>query len=134
MLRRVATTAFKPASRAMSVAPQASDRWVDVTFVNAHSGERWPVTGLEGQTLLDLARANNIGLRGGTTRASHVCVSKEFEGVVPTTNDMIDEIDEYIPSSQINTGSRLADQVVLTKDMRGMNVAVPLPEGPAEFP
>merc|ERR1719158_2686968 len=83
-------------------APQAADRWVNVTFVNQSNGERWPVVGLEGQTLLALAKANNIGLRGGTTRASHVCVPKEFEELVPLTDDMAEELADGLDESVLN--------------------------------
>merc|ERR1711907_110896 len=115
-------------------APQASDRWVNITFVNQSNGERWPVVGLEGQTLLELAKANNIGLRGGTTRASHVCVPKEFEDTIPLTDAIATELREELPESVISTGSRLADQVLLSKAMSGVNIAVPVPEGPPDFP
>merc|ERR1711865_947420 len=94
-----------------SAVPRASDKWVNVTFINQNNGERWPVVGLEGQTLLSVALANKIGVRGGTDRASHVKIAREFEEVV-----------------------RLADEIILTSAMNGMNVAVPVPEGPNELP
>merc|ERR1711934_913057 len=122
------------ARRMGTTAPQASDRWVNITFVNQNNGDRWPVVGLEGQTLLALAKANNIGLRGGTTRASHVMIPKEFEARVPVSDAMAIELEDGIEEAVLSSGSRLADQVVLTKEMTGMNVAVPLPEGPPEFP
>eukprot|EP00656_Telonema_subtile_P032177 TRINITY_DN3526_c0_g1_i4.p2 TRINITY_DN3526_c0_g1~~TRINITY_DN3526_c0_g1_i4.p2 ORF type:complete len:135 (+),score=27.38 TRINITY_DN3526_c0_g1_i4:195-599(+) len=134
MLARGAQRLSMTCRRGMSTAPRASDRWVNVTFVNQSNGERWPATGLEGQTLLALAQTNKVGLRGGTTRASHVWVTKEFEAAVPTTEEMIAELEEMLDPATVNSGSRLADQIVLTKEMDGMSVAVPLPEGPAEFP
>merc|ERR1712166_459280 len=69
-----------------SAVPRASDKWVNVTFINQNNGERWPVVGLEGQTLLSVALANKIGVRGGTDRASHVKIAREFEEVVPLSD------------------------------------------------
>merc|ERR1712070_366252 len=117
-----------------SAVPRASDKWVNVTFINQSNGERWPTVGLEGQSLLALAKANQIGLRGGTARASHVHIAREFEEIVPLSEESEAELCDAVSPHDLTSGSRLANEIVLTAAMNGMNVAVPLPEGPPEFP
>lgn len=105
-----------------------------MTFINQSNGERWPVVGLAGQTLLDVAQANQIGVRGGTVRASHVQIALEFEEAIPLTAATEALLIDAVEPHNLTTGSRLANEIILSAAMNGMNVAVPLPEGPVDLP
>merc|ERR1711904_513421 len=114
----------------MSGIPSAADNMVKITFANRQTGERWEETGCVGQTLLELAQNKRIGMRGagshGLNEHSHVIVGREWEEKIPLTADQMFVLED-IPESERATGSRLACQITLTKDLDGMNVAVPLP-------
>jgi len=64
---------------------------------------------------------------------SHIIVPGEWEDAFPVTAEIEMVLDD-IPDAERTTGSRLACQMILTKDMDGMFVAVPLPKGPNEIP
>merc|ERR1711998_587443 len=106
MLARASRAGLSQMRRGLSAAPAASDRWVNITFINQSNGERHPVVGLEGQTLLAVAKTNNIGLRGGTVRASHVSIAKEFEEVIPLTDDVQEALEDAVSPHDITAGSR----------------------------
>ena len=64
---------------------------------------------------------------------AHVIVGGEWEDALPITDEAAMILDD-IPESERTSGSRLACCITLTKEMDGMNVAVPLPKGPNEIP
>lgn len=103
---------------------------VSVVFVRA-SGERLTGTGKVGDNLLDVVVNNNIDLDGfgaceGTLTCStcHLIFSKpDYDKLPSKPGD--EEMDMLDLAYDLCDTSRLGCQVILTKDMDGLEVKVP---------
>jgi len=109
---------------------------VNITFSNRATGDRYTEAGVVGQTLLELCQNKGVAMgnagKGGNVN-SHVIVTKEWEAALPVSKWTQMTLDD-IPADEVTSGSRLACEIVLTKEMDGMAVAVPVPKGPVELP
>ena len=81
-----------------------------------------------GETLLDVAKNNNIKLFGGCDGAGvcgtcHVFIDKDF--IEKLNEASLEETDllEILPNGKMN--SRLACQVIVTEDLDGLVVTIP---------
>jgi 2Fe-2S ferredoxin len=83
---------------------------------------------VEGTTLLDLAKQNNVKLLGGCDGAGvcgtcHVYIDQEHFEVLEVADEGEQELLELLPNAKPN--SRLACQIVLDSRMDGMVVTIP---------
>lgn len=103
---------------------------VEVTFVRA-SGEKIPVKGKVGDSLLDLVVNNNIDIDGfgaceGTLTCStcHLILSKaDYDKLPDKPSD--EEMDMLDLAFDLTDTSRLGCQIYLTKELNGLHVNVP---------
>ncbi|XP_063707957.1 adrenodoxin-like protein 2, mitochondrial [Culicoides brevitarsis] len=108
--------------------PQAEE--VQVTFVK-HNGERIKTKGKLGDSLLDVVVNNNIDLDGfgaceGTLTCStcHLIFSKaDFDRLPEKAGD--EELDMLDLAYDLTETSRLGCQIILSKDLDGLEVRVP---------
>jgi 2Fe-2S ferredoxin len=91
-------------------------------------GRDWIVNASVGDTLLDVTKKNKLRLLGacggvGLCGACHVFIDNEF---LPKLNEKTENEENFLdifPIAQSN--SRLACQVIVSKDLDGMTVIVP---------
>lgn len=110
--------------------PKLQNEEVEVTFVRA-SGERIKAKGKIGDSLLDVVVNNQIDLDGfgaceGTLTCStcHLIFSKaDFDALPEKPGD--EELDMLDLAYELTDTSRLGCQIVLTKDLNGLEVQVP---------
>uniref|UniRef100_A0A336M151 CSON007440 protein n=1 Tax=Culicoides sonorensis TaxID=179676 RepID=A0A336M151_CULSO len=108
--------------------PQAEE--VQVVFVK-HNGERIKTKGKLGDSLLDVVVNNNIDLDGfgaceGTLTCStcHLIFSKaDFDRLPEKASD--EELDMLDLAYDLTDTSRLGCQIILSKDLDGLEVKVP---------
>ena len=100
---------------------------VAITFIDA-KGERVSVHAREGDRLLEIAQAAGLPLEGtceGQMACStcHVIVAAEwFERLPPAVDDEEDMLDL---AAQVTRTSRLSCQIVLTRELDGLEVRIP---------
>ncbi|KAL7752712.1 mitochondrial matrix iron-sulfur protein [Sorochytrium milnesiophthora] len=99
----------------------------DLTFVSAE-GEQLAVRAEEGQSLLDIAHANNIDLEGaceGSLACStcHVILEQDVYDKLPEPTD--EENDMLDLAFGLTDTSRLGCQVLLSKDLAGAKIRLP---------
>lgn len=115
-----------------------SDITIQITFINP-KGERLTVPGLCGRSLLTCAQMNGLGLKsedkgGGASWAEgygegvsdtsdHVVLAKEYFSLA--LPDTLEEIEALEARPNCTSTSRLASQLILTKDLDGMAVYIP---------
>lgn len=110
--------------------PKLQNEEVEVTFVRA-SGERIKAKGKIGDSLLDVVVNNQVDLDGfgaceGTLTCStcHLIFSKaDFDALPEKPGD--EELDMLDLAYELTDTSRLGCQIVLTKDLNGLEVQVP---------
>lgn len=103
---------------------------MQVTFVK-HNGERIKTKGKLGDSLLDVVVNNNIDLDGfgaceGTLTCStcHLIFSKaDFDRLPEKAGD--EELDMLDLAYDLTDTSRLGCQIILSKDLDGLEVRVP---------
>jgi len=105
--------------------PSAKD--VHVTFIDT-DGSRIPVTGKVGQSLLDLAHANDVELEGACEASlacstCHVILPQSFYQKLSDPSD--EENDMLDMAFGLTDTSRLGCQVKLSEDLEGMEVQLP---------
>ncbi|XP_031847349.1 adrenodoxin-like protein 2, mitochondrial Ferredoxin 2 [Nomia melanderi] len=110
--------------------PLSEKQEVNITFVKA-SGEIIRAKGKEGDTILDIVVNNEIDLDGfgaceGTLTCStcHLIFSKEVYDSLPDkpTDEELDMLDL---AYELTDTSRLGCQIVMTKELDGIEVRVP---------
>ncbi|KAJ0407302.1 hypothetical protein ATCC90586_002230 [Pythium insidiosum] len=127
-----------------------SEKLVNVVLVD-YEGNRHFVQGRVGQTLRQACEMNDVGLikddsmggggvhsaeradyyreslfgEGSVSAQSHVIVSNEWISKLPVPNDQELHILEYVPEGDRSANSRLGTEIVLTKELDGLVVAVP---------
>jgi ferredoxin len=100
---------------------------IKVTFISA-DGDVQEVSGVEGQSLLDLAQAAGQALEGtceGQMACStcHVIIDKDWFDKLPRSVE--DEEDMLDLASGARRTSRLSCQILLTPDINGLVVHIP---------
>ncbi|CAG0887378.1 unnamed protein product [Darwinula stevensoni] len=114
----------------MQTSPAPKKARVTVTFIR-HDGKRLQIQGKEGDSLLDVVVNNDLDLEGfgaceGTLACStcHLIFKKEdYDRLPDRPSD--EELDMLDLAYGLSDTSRLGCQVVLTKDMEGLEVQVP---------
>ncbi|OQR93588.1 hypothetical protein ACHHYP_02409 [Achlya hypogyna] len=154
MLRRVvAASARRFGSHAPKSVPEqfVRDHLVSVTLLD-WEGSRHLVQGRVGQTLfeacqlagLDLVKDDSLGGGGAMYSAvrspeftenlfgegpssplSHVVISNEWVHKLPLPSEREARILEDVPEEDLTKNSRLGTEIILTKDLEGLVVAVP---------
>lgn len=105
-----------------------------VTFVS-RKGERTKIAAPAGQTILEAAHANDVGLPG-TCGASmicatcHVLISAEYRAKLPPPSE--DEEDTLDLAFGVTEDSRLGCQITLTDAVDGMEIRL-APTSPASL-
>lgn len=122
---------FQQAIRgASSTQPHSEKAEVNITFVRAN-GERIKTKGKVGDTILDIVVNNEIDLDGygaceGTLTCStcHLIFPKEVYDALPDkpTDEELDMLDL---AYELTDTSRLGCQIVMTKELDGIEVKVP---------
>lgn len=110
--------------------PKLQNEEVEVTFVRAN-GERIKAKGKLGDSLLDVVVNNQIDLEGfgaceGTLTCStcHLIFSKpDYDALPEKPGD--EELDMLDLAYELTDTSRLGCQIVLTKQLNGLEVRVP---------
>ncbi|XP_033317744.1 adrenodoxin-like protein 2, mitochondrial [Bombus bifarius] len=131
------TLPFLQATRGISTTQPLSEKQeVNITFVKA-SGERIKAKGKVGDTILDIVVNDEIDLDGygaceGTLTCStcHLIFSKEVYDALPDkpTDEELDMLDlayELTDALVHNNQSRLGCQIVMSKELDGIEVRVP---------
>lgn len=100
---------------------------VSITFVDKDNN-KYPVTGYEGQDILQLAHDNNIDIEGaceGTCCCStcHIILSQEVFDKLEEPQD--EELDMLDLALDVTDTSRLGCQVLLTKEIDGSVFQLP---------
>ncbi|XP_072346946.1 ferredoxin-2, mitochondrial [Scyliorhinus torazame] len=100
---------------------------VNVTFID-RSGRRIPVKGKVGDNILHLAHENGIELEGACEASlacstCHVYVDEEHFDKLPEAVEREEDMLDMAPVLQLN--SRLGCQVILTKELEGMELTLP---------
>ncbi|XP_076231083.1 adrenodoxin-like protein 2, mitochondrial Ferredoxin 2 [Calliopsis andreniformis] len=115
---------------ASTTQPLSEKQEVNITFVRA-SGEKIKAKGKIGDTILDIVVNNEIDLDGygaceGTLTCStcHLIFSKEVYDALPDkpTDEELDMLDL---AYELTDTSRLGCQIVMTKELDGIEVRVP---------
>lgn len=106
--------------------PKAGEE-LHITFITKE-GEQLTYEVAEGDTVLDIAQANNLdmeGACGGSCACStcHVIVDPEFYDEIPEPDD--DENDMLDLAFGLTETSRLGCQIKMTKEIDGIRVALP---------
>lgn len=86
------------------------------------------VTGQVGQTILEIARDNDIDIEGAcggvcACATCHVWVSDPWVGLLPTASDMEENMLDN--GHQLQHNSRLCCQIVVEEKIDGIEVTVP---------
>lgn len=121
---------MQSASRNVDAQPKLQTEEVEVTFVRAN-GERIKAKGKIGDSLLDVIVNNQIDLEGfgaceGTLTCStcHLIFSQaDFDALPEKPGD--EELDMLDLAYELTDTSRLGCQIVLTKELQGLEVRVP---------
>ncbi|CCE83251.1 Piso0_003823 [Millerozyma farinosa CBS 7064] len=98
-----------------------------ITFITKE-GEQHTYEVAEGDNILDIAQAHNLdmeGACGGSCACStcHIIVDPEYYDAIPEPDD--DENDMLDLAFGLTETSRLGCQVVMTKELDGIRVALP---------
>ncbi|KAE8636797.1 hypothetical protein XENTR_v10003139 [Xenopus tropicalis] len=106
---------------------ELSEETVDVVFVD-RSGQRVPVKGKVGESVLCLAHKCNIDLEGACESSlacstCHVYVNTEFFDKLPEPDEREDDMLDMAPLLQEN--SRLGCQIILTEELNGAEFTLP---------
>lgn len=121
---------MQSASRNVDAQPKLQTEEVEVTFVRAN-GERIKAKGKIGDSLLDVIVNNQIDLEGfgaceGTLTCStcHLIFSQaDFDALPEKPGD--EELDMLDLAYELTDTSRLGCQIVLSKELQGLEVRVP---------
>ncbi|TMW57452.1 hypothetical protein Poli38472_003377 [Pythium oligandrum] len=134
-----------------ALAPTVAEKIVNVVLVD-YEGNRHFVQGRVGQSLRDACALSNVGLvkddsnggggshsavradyyteslfgEGAVSPQSHVIIANEWVSKLPPPNDQeLHILDGYVPALDRSANSRLGTEIILSKDLDGLVVAVP---------
>lgn len=96
-----------------------------INIIFKYNNEEFKVKANEGETLLECALKNNVPLIGGCGGAGicgscNVEIDPEYINKIPEPDGNEQDVIEYLPMYKPTT--RLACQVVITKELDGMTV------------
>ncbi|KAK8775910.1 hypothetical protein V5799_016035 [Amblyomma americanum] len=108
--------------------PISEDEVVNVTFVKK-DGSKVPVRGKVGDNLLYLAHRHGVEMEGACEASlacttCHVYVKEDYYDKLPEPDEKEDDLLDLAPFLKEN--SRLGCQIVLTKDLEGLVVTLPM--------
>eukprot|EP00794_Sanderia_malayensis_P008001 gene8001-8860_t len=100
---------------------------VNITYIDRHNN-KIAIRGKVGDNVLYLAHRHEIDLEGACEASlacstCHVYVDEEYLDVLPEPLEGEDDMLDMAPLLQDN--SRLGCQIILTKDMEGMQLTLP---------
>ncbi|XP_078046827.1 adrenodoxin-like protein 2, mitochondrial Ferredoxin 2 isoform X1 [Augochlora pura] len=125
-----ALSSFQTIRQTSTTQPLCEKQEVNITFIKAN-GEKIKAKGKEGDTILDIVVNNEIDLDGygaceGTLTCStcHLIFPKEVYDTLPDkpTDEELDMLDL---AYELTDTSRLGCQIVMTKELNGIEVRVP---------
>lgn len=107
--------------------PKSPDEIVNVTFID-RNGNVTAVRGKVGDNLLYLAHRYAIEMEGACEASlacstCHVYVKEDYLDQLPEPDEKEDDMLDMAPFLQEN--SRLGCQIILTKDLEGLEVTLP---------
>lgn len=107
--------------------PKSDDEVVNITYVRK-DGSKVAVRGKVGDNLLYLAHRHGIEMEGACEASlacttCHVYVREDYYDKLPEPDEKEDDLLDLAPFLKEN--SRLGCQIVLTKDLEGMEVTLP---------
>lgn len=107
--------------------PKSEDEVVNIVFIDKH-GNRKPVRGKVGDNVLFLAHRYEIELEGAcegslACTTCHVYVQPSFTEKLPPAVEEEEDLLDMAPLLKEN--SRLGCQIILTKDLEGMELTLP---------
>jgi len=107
--------------------PKSEEEIVNITFITK-TGDRIPVKGKVGDNILYLAHRHQIPMEGACEASlacttCHVYVHKNFSEKLPNSDEKEDDLLDMAPFLKEN--SRLGCQIVLNKDLDGLEVELP---------
>lgn len=107
--------------------PKSDDEVVNITYVKK-DGSKVAVRGKVGDNLLYLAHRHGIEMEGACEASlacttCHVYVREDYYDKLPEPDEKEDDLLDLAPFLKEN--SRLGCQIVLTKDLEGMEVTLP---------
>ncbi|XP_065070231.1 ferredoxin-2, mitochondrial-like [Rhopilema esculentum] len=136
----IITRSFLPASRSFGTLkgiqfhgeyewqdPKSEDEVVNIVFID-RKNQRQPVRGKIGDNVLYLAHRHNVDLEGACEASlacstCHVYVDDNILDILPEPLEGEEDMLDMAPLLQDN--SRLGCQIVLTKEMEGMELTLP---------
>lgn len=107
--------------------PKSDEEIVNVTYITK-DGDRIPIKGKIGDNVLYLAHRHNIDMEGACEASlacttCHVYVKDDFIDVLPEASEKEDDLLDMAPFLREN--SRLGCQIVLTKELDGLELTLP---------
>lgn len=107
--------------------PKSDDEIVNITYITK-DGARIPIKGKIGDNCLYLAHRHNIDMEGACEASlacttCHVYVHDEFSNKLPEATEKEDDLLDMAPFLKEN--SRLGCQIVLTKELDGIELTLP---------
>lgn len=107
--------------------PKSTDEIVNITYITK-DGERIPIKGKIGDNVLYLAHRHSIDMEGACEASlacttCHVYVHDDFQHKLPEATEKEDDLLDMAPFLKEN--SRLGCQIVLTKELDGIEVTLP---------
>ncbi|XP_071799709.1 adrenodoxin-like protein 1, mitochondrial [Asterias amurensis] len=107
--------------------PKSPDEIVNITYVD-RSGETIPVQGKIGDNVMYLAHRHDIEVEGACEASlacctCHVVLPEEYYNKLPEIEEEEEDMLDLAPF--LTATSRLSCQIILTKDLDGMEVKLP---------
>ncbi|XP_055708376.1 adrenodoxin-like protein 1, mitochondrial [Phlebotomus papatasi] len=107
--------------------PKSEDEVVNITYIDK-DGKRMAVRGKVGDNVLYLAHRYGIEMEGACEASlacttCHVYVKDEYLPILPESTEKEDDLLDMAPFLKEN--SRLGCQIVLTKDLEGIELKLP---------
>ncbi|XP_070562875.1 adrenodoxin-like protein 1, mitochondrial [Ptychodera flava] len=107
--------------------PVSEDEVVNITFTNK-DGSSQTVRGKVGDNVMYLAHRHNISIEGACEASlacctCHVIVNEDYYDMIPEPDEREDDMLDMAPF--LTSTSRLSCQIILTKEMDGIEVRLP---------
>ncbi|XP_038066849.1 adrenodoxin-like protein 1, mitochondrial [Patiria miniata] len=107
--------------------PKSPDEIVNITYVD-RSGERIPIQGKVGDNVMYLAHRYDIEIEGACEASlacctCHVILPDEYYNKLPEIEEEEEDMLDLAPF--LTATSRLSCQIILTKELEGMEVSLP---------
>ncbi|XP_058806390.1 adrenodoxin-like protein 1, mitochondrial [Phymastichus coffea] len=107
--------------------PKSEDEIVNIVYIDK-DGKKIPIRGKVGDNVLYLAHRHNIEMEGACEASlacttCHVYVHYNYLDVLPEAEEKEEDLLDLAPCLKEN--SRLGCQIILTKEMEGMELTLP---------